>query len=423
MTVPTGTGRTQHSTSHMPAWPRDGSRHRPASDILLRMTETPSTSEPASPETNALPLDEPAPRDDWNLTPEEESESVESEGDIEPVSYQGTDFDAEGLVRRLGRGDILIPSFGHGESEIELASFQRSFVWTKPQMDRFIESLLLGFPIPGIMLVQQQDKRYLVLDGQQRLSTLSAFYKGMHRKKEFALENVSEEYKGLTYETLDPEQRRTLDNTFIQATIVKTDGAPRSQDSIYQIFERLNSGGTQLTPHEIRIALYPGDFVDFLGELNNVPAWREIYGAVSPRVRDHELLLRVIALYVSSNEYFRPMKKFLNTFLGRHRQMTTLHKEDLQRDFTEAITALHESGAREYLRPARQRLNVATFDAVMVGAMRRAANSGDISAKICEDAISSLRGDEEFTSSTSSQTDTEENVRTRLSIATAAFSK
>lgn len=387
------------------------------------MNDTPSTSDPVETEPNPSSLDEPTSGEDWSLTLEEQSDSVETEGDVQPVSYQGTDFDAEGLVRRLGRGDILIPSFGHGDPEIELASFQRSFVWTKPQMDRFIESLLLGFPIPGIMLVQQQDKRYLVLDGQQRLRTLAAFYKGMHRKREFALENVSEEYKGLTYAALDPEQRRTLDNTFIQATIVKTDGTPESQDSIYQIFERLNSGGTQLTPHEIRIALYPGDFVDFLGELNQVPAWREIYGAISPRVRDHELLLRVIALYVSSNEYFRPMKKFLNTFLGRHRQMATLQKEELRRDFTAAITALHESGAREYLRPARQRLNVATFDAVMVGAMRRASNAGDITASICETAISSLRKDESFTLSTSSQTDTEDNVRTRLNVATTIFSQ
>ncbi len=54
------------------------------------------------------------------------------------------------------------------------------FVWRKPQMDRFIESLLLGFPIPGIMLVEQSDKRYLVLDGQQRIKTLAAFKKGLH---------------------------------------------------------------------------------------------------------------------------------------------------------------------------------------------------------------------------------------------------
>jgi len=59
---------------------------------------------------------------------------------------------------------------------LEVEGFQRRFVWRRPQMDRFIESLLLGYPIPGIFLVQQSDKRYLVLDGQQRLTTLTKYY-------------------------------------------------------------------------------------------------------------------------------------------------------------------------------------------------------------------------------------------------------
>lgn len=358
-----------------------------------------------------------------DLTDDEREAAIESEGEAEAVSYQGTDFDAEGLVRRLNRQDIVIPSFGHGDDDVELAAFQRSFVWTRPQMDRFIESLLLGFPVPGIMLVQQSDKRYLVLDGQQRLRTLQAFYNGIHRKREFALENVAGEFKGLTYKTLEPSQRRVLDNSFIQATIVKTDGTAESRESVYQIFERLNSGGTQLTPHEIRIALYPGPFVDFLGELNEIESWRNIYGSVSPRVRDHELLLRVVALYVSSEEYFRPLKRFLNSFLGRHRSLDTLSADDLRHHFTKAIDALDEAGARDYLRPPRARLNVATFDAVMVGAMRRVAATGELYPEEAETAIAELRADSEFTEATSTQTDTEENVRNRLRIATAAFAK
>lgn len=96
----------------------------------------------------------------------EELESLdESDPTPQPVTYSGTDFDVEGLVRRLQRGDIVIPTFGHGDQTIETAGFQRRFVWRKPQMDRFVESLLLGYPIPGIFLVQQADKRYLVLDG------------------------------------------------------------------------------------------------------------------------------------------------------------------------------------------------------------------------------------------------------------------
>jgi hypothetical protein len=73
-------------------------------------------------------------------------------------------------------------------------------------------------------------------------------YKGVHLGREFSLENVAAEFKGLTYTALSPEQRRQVDNTFIQATIVKTDGSAKSLEAVYQVFERLNSGGTQLTP-------------------------------------------------------------------------------------------------------------------------------------------------------------------------------
>ena len=355
------------------------------------------------------------------LTEEEFDAVLEAESEPDAVSYQGTDFDVEGLVRRLRRSDIIIPNFGHQEKGLEVAAFQRSFVWSKPQMDRFIESLLLGFPIPGIMLVQQSDKRYLVLDGQQRLGTLQAFYDGVHRDRVFTLDNVAKEYKGLTYKTLLPEQRRTLDNTFIQATIVRTDGSPESQESIYQVFERLNSGGTQLTPHEIRMALYPGPFVDFLGRLNSLPAWREIYGAESPRLRDHEVLLRILALYVRAGEYYRPLKKFLNDFLGTHRDLSKLPAAEIEIDFTNAVEALAAAGARGYLRPPRQRLNVAVLDAIVVSAMRRSAASKDLTPEVAKKALDDLFSSKALEASTTTQTDDDENVRTRLKVATAAF--
>ena len=113
----------------------------------------------------------------------------------------------------------------------------------------------------------------------------------IYAEREFSLTNVADRFKGLTYRTLSSEERRTLDNTFIQATIVKTDGSLKSLDSVYQVFERLNSGGTQLTPHQIRLALYAGPFIEYLAELNDVTEWRGLYGPKSPRLRDQELVL------------------------------------------------------------------------------------------------------------------------------------
>src|SRR6266568_1181222 len=137
------------------------------------------------------------------------------------VTSYGADYPVDGLVKRLESGDIAIPTFDpEVEPAIDVEGFQRQFVWTKPQCDRFIESLLLGLPVPGIFLVKQPDGRLLVLDGQQRMRTIQAFYKGILRSKAFDLEQVQEQYKGRTYDSLDIEDRRRLDDFIIHATIV-----------------------------------------------------------------------------------------------------------------------------------------------------------------------------------------------------------
>jgi len=288
------------------------------------------------------------------------------------VSYKGTDFDVEGLVRRLKRGDVVVPTFGHSDDlPIETARFQRGFVWTRPQMDRFIESLLLGYPIPGIFLVQQADRRYLVLDGQQRLTTLAAFYAGVHDKREFTLHNVAQEFSGLSYATLSDELRRTLDSTFIQATIVETDGSTSSLDSVYQVFERLNSGGTQLTPHEIRVALYAGAFIDFLTGLNDDPAWRGLYGKKSPRLRDQEIVLRAVALYVSPGTYKRPLKKFLNDFVGENRYLRNIDADRISYLFRTGADLIFQDAGPQALRWQSNQINAALSEAILVGLMRR----------------------------------------------------
>jgi hypothetical protein len=85
-------------------------------------------------------------------------------------------------------GSVLDHAFGQGDpytlgvdtgSDVE--GFQRRFVWKKFKMDRFVESLLLGYPVPAIFLVQQPNKKMLVLDGQQRLRTLQYFFSGKLR--------------------------------------------------------------------------------------------------------------------------------------------------------------------------------------------------------------------------------------------------
>lgn len=367
--------------------------------------------------------------DEFSLTELEEAELYEAESVAAPVSYSGQDFDVAGLVRRLVAGDILIPTFGHNDDRIVSAGFQRSFVWRRPQMDRFIESLLLGYPVPGILLVRQTDKRYLVLDGQQRLRTLQRFIEGVHDGHEFALKNVADQFQSLTYKTLSDDLRRQVDDTFLQATIVSTDGSPESLESIYRIFERLNSGGTQLTPHEIRVALYAGPLIDYLESLNKNSDWRALYGKASPRLRDQELILRILALTQDSGSYRRPLKTYLNAFAARHRGLAVapvpgqpvFDSAASSALFVEASRLINSAG-RDHLRPRGTQLNAALTEAVFVGLITRLTERG-VAPTVDEvrSALVKLGRDENMEVVTSRSTADEESVRTRLRLGRAAF--
>lgn len=360
--------------------------------------------------------------DDLLLTEDEFDDLETAEAAITPISYSGQDFDVDGLVRRLNKADIVVPSFGLEDDSIETAGFQRGFVWTRKQMDRFIESLLLGYPIPGLFLVRQQsDKRYLVLDGQQRLRTLQAFRKGVHEGKVFALLNVATEFKNLTYETLPEPLRRTFDDAFLQATVVSTDGTKESLEAVYQIFERLNSGGTQLTPHEIRVALYAGPLIGELERLNSLDTWRSLYGPKkNARLRDQELILRILALYMELESYSRPLKGFLNDFAGDYRGLEddTVVRASLQ--FEHAATLLAAGPGPAALRKASGQVNAAQSEAIFVGLMR-ALDKRKLTASAVTKAVDKLATDSEFDAATTRSTADELVVQSRVRIASAVF--
>ncbi|MBZ0145792.1 MAG: DUF262 domain-containing protein [Rhodocyclaceae bacterium] len=338
------------------------------------------------------------------------------------ITAYGADYPVDGLVKRLRSGDILIPTF---DPELlvndEVEGFQRQFIWTGPQCDRFIDSLLLGFPVPGIFLVKQADNRLLVLDGQQRLRTLQAFYQGTIRGREYKLENVQARYVGRTYESLDIEDRRRLDDTIIHATILRQDEPSDDQSSIYLIFERLNTGGTTLQPQEIRVALHRGAFVRLLRELNDLEQWRQLYGNKSNRLKDHELILRFFALLFWADKYARPMKDFLNRYMSANRELGINSADHLRRIFIETTSVvLAGLGTRAFR--LKVAINAALLDSVMVGIARRLlAGRAFRNVEALRPAFDGLVANEQFMKCITRSTADEESVRIRLELATAAF--
>lgn len=367
-------------------------------------------------------LDGMAASDDRALRDEELADLIDAEPSPAKVTFSTQDFSVDGLVKRLDRQSMLVPQFGGPDELIQVPGFQRGFVWSRAQMDRFIESLLLGYPVPGLFLVKQtNDNRMLILDGQQRLITLQRFYNGIHQGKEFALTYVGDEFKGLTYRTLDESLQFKLDDSYMQATIVAADGSPEIDEAIFQIFERLNSGGTQLTPHEIRVALAAGPLMASIEVLNQGSEWRELFGSRSKRIRDHELIMRVLALYSDSEAYARPLKNFLNKFAQRNRQVE-IAEDPRGSLFMAACREIRDHiGPRAFRRTTGGQVNTAQAEAVCVAVMR-AINEGRLPENL-GDRFDHLLADEDFLKHTERATADKDAVETRLTRAQAAFAQ
>lgn len=349
-------------------------------------------------------------------------DNAESDDTIAPLRYDitsyGADYDVEGIVRRVQRGDIWIPEF------------QRSYVWKLPEASRFIESLLLGLPVPGVFLAREANtSTFLVIDGQQRLKTLQFFYEGYFNprseektRRVFALMSVQKRFEGKTYQTLDERDRLRLDNSIIHATIVRQEAPPNEDTSMYHIFERLNSAGRVLTAQEMRCAIYHGALIEEIKSLNKYPSWRAIFGKESPRLKDQELILRFLALYYNAARYQRPMEEFLNKFASEHRGAATSFLRDNRSLFIETIEVVWAGIERKAFRLGRA-LNAAAFDSVMVGLARRIRHVGTVDPQLFAQAYAALLSDPEYVQAVSRSTADEAFVSLRLRKATASFAE
>ncbi|MDY6786075.1 MAG: DUF262 domain-containing protein [Cyanobacteriota bacterium] len=339
--------------------------------------------------------------------------------DILPFQYSitsyGADYPVDGLVKRISNGSIYVPSF------------QRGYVWKFKEASRFVESLLLGLPVPGIFLAKEQEtQKLIVIDGQQRLRTIQYFYDGVFEptKKEFSLQGISSEFKGKTYKTLSEEDRRRLDDSIIPATIVKQDEPSDDASSIYHIFERLNTGGVNLLPQEIRACIYHGEFNQLLGKLNTNEFWRKVYGSEhpDPRMKDQELILRFLALYFNGENYKKPMKGFLNSFMGRNRHLDRYTNEEIEKVFYGTIETVYKCFGKKAFKPNIQ-LNAAVFDSIMIGLSYRLSSGLISDEESVKSKYQALLEDKRFLEVTVNTARTTERsiVESRLNQAIDAF--
>lgn len=266
-----------------------------------------------------------------------EDDDAYSDDSLFNIKPWGADLSFRELIERYDQDELVKPEL------------QRNYVWDRREASRFIDSLLLGLPVPSIFLAQTKDEKLLIIDGYQRIMTVRDYVRGVFSKdnKSFALsrtERINARWRGKQFNELSDTEQRKIKNTTIHAIVFAQQKEPASDDtSLFQVFERINTSGRTLTAQEIRNCVAQGSFNTLLLSLNNEPSWRRLFGLDAPesRMRDMEFILRFFAL---SSEQFKQMtqerlslRQLLDIYMKNHSTINSVTAEEMKGRFVRAV--------------------------------------------------------------------------------------
>lgn len=225
------------------------------------------------------------------------------------LAVTGTDWTVETIINQIKKGNIQLDP-----------SFQRRDAWSNKVKSKFIESLFMGLPIPQIILAEQKDKKgkFIVIDGKQRLLSLKQFV--LPDEGEAALKlsglDVLSKFNRMTYADIENglffEDIDAFNNQTIRTVVIKN---WKCVEVLYLLFLRLNTGSVKLSPQELRQALYPGEFIDFVNlESSKNRCLQKMLNIKKAdfRMRDVEIMIRFFAFRFFAPKYSGSMQNFLD---------------------------------------------------------------------------------------------------------------
>lgn len=356
------------------------------------------------------------------------------------VTHTPNDFNLVTLVSFIDSGAIKIPDF------------QRNYVWDIKRASKLIESIIIGLPVPQVFLYEEARNSFLVIDGQQRLLSIYFFFKGRFPRKErrvelraifakntgfpkavledddyftpFRLQLIPphpehpNKFAKLDYESLG-ELKTTFDLRTIRNVIIKQTTPSGDDSAMFEIFNRLNTGGINLKPQEIRTSLYHSEFYAMIYRINALPEWRKLTGIDVPdlNMKDCEIILRSLAMLIDGGNYQPSMIKFLNVFSRKMKGAKTeqvAYLESLFVSFLGACAALPEKA----FVVNRGRFSISIFESVFTAACSVPfANRELVKNAIPPELISALKGNPQFMEAAQKTTAGKPNVEARLRIA------
>ncbi|MER5461989.1 DUF262 domain-containing protein [Streptomyces sp. NPDC002668] len=364
--------------------------------------------------------------DDETILPDDTSNDAEelfgeSEDDLtklrEAASFDAfvvsSDWTAETLLSQIQRNNIEMDPI-----------FQRRDAWDRKKKSRFIESLIVGLPVPQVVLAERKGKKgqFIVLDGKQRLLTLVQFAQG-----EFKLSGLElrSDLNRCNIDGLPSDERLAFETQTLRTMVVRH---WQGDEFLYLVFHRLNTGSVPLSPQELRQALHPGPFVAFANRYTTEdPTFARLFGRKNGpdfRMRDVELLVRHFAFIRFLPDYAGNLKDLLDLTCARLNKSWATESalaEQQARDCAEAISVVSEvfgknafrrHNGEDYERP----FNRAVFDIMCFYARHREVRERMQSRQDdVRNAFERLSMDSRFVASLTSTTKSMEAVETRLS--------
>ena len=317
------------------------------------------------------------------------------------------------------------------DDELVKPELQRKYVWDKVEASRFIESILLGLPVPSIFLAQAGSQK-LIVDGYQRIMTIYDYMRGVFTSDEkvFKLSNsdkINKRWRNKAFSELSIDDQRKIKSTTIHAIIFEQKKPENDDTSLYQIFERINTSGRTLTPQEIRNCVYQGSFNTMLFELNENPTWRKLFGTKTPdsRMRDIEYILRFFVMKTSdilgSESKQISLKKSLNDFMDSHKNDRPEIIQEFKSEFEKTICLIDKYignlAFRNYTRNNFSRkFHPAIFDAITVSVFL-IDNKGYSFTNVSTDKHKLLLNNVEFKEAISNRTTDIANIKKRICLA------
>lgn len=225
------------------------------------------------------------------------------------VKYDTKEYTLEYLVAKFNR-----PTDDNKQTEIFIPFYQRKFVWKQNRQSKFIESILLGLPIPPMYFAEMDEGILEVIDGSQRIRTIDVFLQNQLKLKGL---NKLEALNGLSFNDFSSARKRKINNVSIRAVVV-TDIEKDTMSIRHEIFERLNTGGEVLKKMEVTKGAKEGLFIEFVyKDCANYSVFNELSQFNKQdelRAYKEEFLVKYFA-YVDSMNFDEPINDYLAGYL------------------------------------------------------------------------------------------------------------